>query len=312
MSRALDSLLKQDFLSCRSLRALHFALTIASIFLFASAFLILQSSSAYSSNYLHGSPKVILRPFTVSPGKTDQVTGINFSPDSTVTVTFAGGNNIVATTQANSTGGFVAQFTVAQNTPIGLYPVVATDNSGSKLSGENILTIASLPKITLSTAGKAHIVGVIVAVNGNGFSAGKSVRVFFKNQMVGSTTTTSAGAFVISFSVPSLPAGTYTVNATDGTNVALKTFVLNPHLIISPNTGATIGEKITLIGSGYSANSPVHFTFGGSPTASKVMTKADGSFSIQIGVPNVPKGGYTLTGTDSNGLSAKGRVGVAN
>jgi len=210
----------------------------------------------------------------------------------------------------NVTGGFVAQFPVASNTPPGVYPVAATDTSG--LNAENILFVVSSPKIVLGTAGKAHVVGVILSVNGSGFSIDKSVTVYFDNQFVGSTIASDTGSFLYSFSVLSIPAGTYYVNATDGSNSALKTFVLNPHLKISPNTGTTVGEKITVAGTGFSANVQVRFTFGGSKIPTRVTTKSDGSFSVQITIPNIPKGGYEVVGTDADGRSAQGRVGVSN
>ena len=149
-------------------------------------------------------------------------------------------------------------------------------------------------------------------INGTGFEVSKSVTIFFNNLQIGSATTDGSGNFFSTFSIPSYPAGSYYVNATDGSNNVGKLFALTPHLVISPNTKTTVGNPVTLTGSGYSANSQVSFTFGGSAVATKVTSKSDGSFSVQITIPNVPKGGYQVVGTDSNGHSAKGRVGVLN
>ena len=289
------------------------ALIISTMFVFAFSFVFLGFSSAYSAGLAPvGPPRVTLRLFNISPGKSDRVTGINFTPNSAVSITFAGANNVVAKTGANSTGGFVTQFIVPSGTPQGLYPVVATDNSSAKLSAQNILNVVLVAKIVLSTAGKAHVVGGTVYVNGTGFAASRSVTIYFNNLKIGSSTTDGSGNFLTTFSLPSDPFGSYYVNATDGTNNVGKLFALSSHLVISPNTKTTVGSPVAITGSGYSANSQVSFTFGGSAVATKVTSKSDGSFSVQITIPNVPKGGYQVVGTDSNGHSAKGRVGVLN
>ena len=294
-----------------SSKSLYIALIICSIYVASSFTFFGGVASAYSPTpFVAGSPRVVLRPFNIAPGKSDQVTGVNFTPLSNITVTFAG--NVVATIMANSTGGFIVKFLVSANTPQGLYPVSATDNSASKLTGQNTLNVLVIAKIVLNTGGKAHIVGAIVTVNGTGFSVSKSVKVYFNNQVVASATTNSGGNFVASFALPSNAAGTYNINATDGTNNVFKTFVLTSHVTISPNTMVTVGSKVTIAGTGFSASSQVSFTFGGTPLTTKITTTSLGAFSVQITIPPVAKGGYQLVGTDQNGHKGTGRVGVSN
>jgi hypothetical protein len=81
---------------------------------------------------------------------------------------------------------------------------------------------------------------------------------------------------------------------------------------ISPNTMVTVGSQVTVAGTGFSAASQVSFTFGGMPLATKITTSSLGAFSVQITIPTVAKGGYQLVGTDQDGHTGTGRVGVSN
>ena len=296
----------------RCIKVLYLALIVSSIYLYFPEIYSGYVSPYLPAVYATGSPKIVLRPFNIAPGKTDQVTGINFTPLSTVNVTFAGPGNLVATTQVNSTGGFVAKFAVESNTPPGLYAVSATDNSPARLSAEKILSVLNTPKIVLLTGGKAHVVGVTITVNGSGFSANNLVTVFFNNAVVSTPTTDTLGNFLGTFIAPSAPAVTYYVNATDGRNNVFKTFVLNSHVSISPNSKVPAGTIVVVTGSGYSATSMVSFTFGGTPLATKIKTNNFGAFSVQITVPTVAKGSYQLAATDATGHSSIGRIGVSN
>ena len=177
-------------------------------------------SSALSTSSLASSPRIILRPFTSSPGKTVKVTGINFTPYSPIAVYFAGG--MVANTVSNLTGGFVSKFVVPKDAPAGLYPVSAMDGSGK--SGSNILNVTLSPKIKLgATSGK---VGEKVSISGSGYISNSKITILFNNKIIATTSSDSAGSFVGSFVVPLIPTGSYAVSASDGTNKASKAFTV--------------------------------------------------------------------------------------
>jgi hypothetical protein len=269
----------------------------------------LSTSKAFTGITLASTaPKITLGALNSSPGKTVKVTGVNFTPTSAITVSFAGGQ--ITTTTSDSSGGFVASFVVPLGIPAGLYPVQATDAKG--LTAEKTLTIALLEKIAVSTSGASHIVGVTVVVSGSGFPSNAQVNVMFGTLPETTSTTDSQGSFTTSFSVPQVPNGIYTIQAIDGTNIASKAFAIVAHLTVSPTGPVTVGTMIAVSGTGFSAGSQVTFTFGSSKIATKATTLADGTFSVKITVPNLTKGGYALVATDQNSNSAQIRVQVSN
>lgn len=305
---ALIITLKQFTIS-RTRCSFYVALIIATIYIASILAVPLSiSASADSASPLASTPKITLRPLDSSPGKTVKVTGVYFATSSSITVSFAGGS--IASTISNSTGGFVVSFVVPTSTPAGLYPVSAMDASG--LSASNILTIALSPKITLSTGGSSHAVGVMVSVSGTGFKPNSPIEVYFNNQLVASSTTNSQGTFSGSFTVPTVTAGTYSVNATDGTNYGSKTFAIKPQLKVSPTGSVTVGSKLTVTGTGYAANSLVSFTLVTAKITTKVTSSLEGTFSIQITIPNVAKGGYFLVGTDASSNTAEVHLSISN
>ncbi len=297
---SLSSSRKQKF-------GLYLALILAAIYV-SSVFMVPLSASAYSANpQAPTAPKIVLRPFNSAPGKTVKVTGVRFTPSSTVSITF-NGITVVSSYATNSTGGFVTSFVVPSGTAPGSYQVVATDAKG--LTASNTLSISLKAKIVLTTSGKPRIVGTTVTVTGTAFPPSTSVTVTFEGSDIASATTNSAGGFTTTFAVPAVPAGSYTVEASSSTVSASKGFTVNSH-ITSSATSVTRGQTITVTGTGFAATSTVSFTLGGAALTTTATTDSTGSFSVQIQIPtSQPKGGQALTATDQSGDTASVRLKV--
>jgi hypothetical protein len=286
---------------------MYFALILAAIYI-SSIFVVPLSASAYSAGpQAATAPKIILRPFNSAPGKTVKVTGLRFTPSSTVSITF-NSVKVVSSYATNSTGGFVTTFVVPTGTAPGSYQVVATDAKG--LTASNTLSISLKTKIVLSTSGKARIVGTTVTVTGTNFGDSEAVTVTFDGSQVATATSSSTGSFTTTFVIPAVPAGTYPVVASDTTTSATKGFTVNPH-VTSSASSVTRGQTITVTGTGFAATSTVSFTLGGTPLSTTTTTDSTGSFSVQITIPiNQAKGGQALTATDQSSDTASVRLKV--
>ncbi len=74
-------------------------------------------------------------------------------------------------------------------------------------------------------------------------------------------------------------------------------------LVISPPQGPP-GTFITVIGMGFSANTRVSLSLGGTDVASAYVGSMFGRFSTSFAVPNLPLGTYTITAKDEVGHTA--------
>jgi hypothetical protein len=285
---------------------LYIAAIVAAMY-FVSLYAVPATSSAFSAGpQTVKKPKLILRPFSTSPGKSVKVTGLGFTDSSTVTVTL-NGTTVASGVAINSTGGFVANFTVPSTAASGTYVVTAKDASG--LTASNNLSVSTSTKIKLSTSGSSRIVGSTVTVTGTDFDKNAPITVTFGSTKVASTTSTSTGTFSTTFQVPADPAGSYTVSATDGTNTASATFTIHPH--ITTTKTVTPGETITVTGTGFGSATTVNFTFSGTSLGSGRTTDG-GSFSQNVQIPSTAtKGGYTLQATDALGNTATFHITVS-
>jgi hypothetical protein len=170
-------------------------------------------------------PSISLSPTTGPVGTPVTVTGSNFLPGSTVTITF---NAVGVTTNpskvtASGTGTISASFTVPTSTT-GVKTVTATDSATNSASAT--FTVVT-PSISLSpTTGP---VGTSVTVTGSNFVPTSTVTIQFNGVKMTTnppTIVALGGGFSASFTVPSSAAGAQTVTATDTVNTASATFTV--------------------------------------------------------------------------------------
>jgi len=239
---------------------------------------------------------------TVSPtsgpvGATVTVSGSNATAEGEVRVYVAvfWFGFFAATTTANSTGGYSANFTVPA-IPAGMYSIAVMDVETGDTNGTNF-TIE--PKIVLTP--EEASCNDEVKVKGYGFDSETPINLTLDGTDVTPTPqpeTGPFGSFETELSVPSVPSGTYNVTADDGVNQASASLTMTPKITIMPTSGSP-ATLVLVNGTGFTPFVGLSIEFDAinvtmTPT---FPTEADGSFIQLFLVPDVPDGTYTLKAT---------------
>jgi hypothetical protein len=102
---------------------------------------------------------------SVGPGGSLTVSGNNFAPDSTTTITLHSTPVVLATTSTNSAGSFFAVVTIPADTSPGTHTIVATDAAGD--SASTIIVVTGTVPVAASS-GLAFTGADIAALSGVG------------------------------------------------------------------------------------------------------------------------------------------------
>ena len=154
-------------------------------------------------------------------------------------------------------------------------------------------------------------VGTTVSVDGTTFQARTTISLSYDSTQITipTTTTNGAGNFgPVTFVVPPSTAGVHTITAVDSSpshNTATAPFTVIPKITLSSNQGPK-NTPITVLGTGFAANSNIGITFGGntvSTTPIIVTTDGYGSFTAMFNVPPSTAGANTVIATDASGNS---------
>lgn len=155
----------------------------------------------------------------------------------------------------------------------------------------------------LTVTPNASYVDTPVNASGSGYAPNAPLLLTFNASEInacniGSNSSNSTGSFSCVFTVPEVPAGTYPVNATDGTNNGTFNFtVLPPQLSVAPTSG-TGGSTVALNGSEFYVSTSYLYCFQSMQVAcssgSSFTTGSDGSIpgATTITVPSVSSGSY--------------------
>ena len=152
---------------------------------------------------------ITLKPVRAIDGGTVTITGAGFSHSSTVTVTFD--SKTVKTLSTTNTGTFSLSYTIPMTTLAGIHNFVAKDSAHSVSK-----SFTTISKIVI--APKTGHAGASTILKASGFGANLAVTLTFNGASIPGQkpiTTNSTGGFSLSFTVPTLSPGTYTVKATD-------------------------------------------------------------------------------------------------
>jgi len=149
-----------------------------------------------------------VKPVAASVGKTVTVSGTGFAASKTVTVSL--GTTVVASTTSTATGTFSTSFVVPQIAG-GKLTLSATDGTTTGTKSFTVRALVTLKPIK-------GLPGITDVISGTGFAASSAIKVTFNGVQVMTGTSDSTGAFAISYTVPSIAAGTYVVAATDASS----------------------------------------------------------------------------------------------
>ena len=246
------------------------------------------------------SPEITLSSSTGAVDDVITVSGTGFAASSDITIYFDGSS--VTTDDTDSDGSFSAATFNVPDTSRGSHTIKAEDEDNN--SDTAIFTVAQ--KITIDPTSGAS--GIIITVTGTGFRANYAITIKYNGATVVTTpptvTTNPTGYFSATFTVPAALAGTYEVEATDGTNTATADFVSTTDATISPITTTTepgyVGMTLTITGTGFTPNATITITYASDPVVFTTTSLADGSFSFTLTVPASEGGAHTITVTDGS------------
>jgi len=248
----------------------------------------------------------VLQQITVTPtsgaaADTITISGTGFAANAGITLYFDNTSVSAGTTVTNASGSFTNNLFTIPLSSRGSHTIKAKDASNNNATTP--FTIAE--KITITpTSGTS---GTTVTVSGTGFSASRSITIKYNTVPVTSSpaaiSTDTNGSFTASFNVPAGVAGTYSVQATDGTYSASVNFEATVDATISQTTSTAspghAGMELTITGTGFKPNATVTITYTTEPvTLATVTTDANGDFSTTITIPPSAAGSHTITATD--------------
>ena len=231
-------------------------------------------------------------PASASVNATIAISGTGFGSDAAVSVSWAGGVACPGLL-ANVLGAFSCSYQIPA-IYTGSYVVTAADNMSHTATAD----LSIVPLLTIGpTSGP---VGTSIAISGSGFSPNSAVTVVWTDGLVCSKTTTAAGGFACTYVIPPIAEPPrdvigYTFTAADASSHnATATFRVVAHLTESPTFGPP-GTVVTLVGSGYAANTIVKANWSGlgSPVCS-AKSSSTGGVSCSFAVPAVPAAAYTV------------------
>ncbi len=267
-----------------------------------------KDSSGYSPEVnFTVSPEITLSSSSGAVDDTITITGTGFAETSEITIYFDG-DEVDITGGDNETdedGSFECTITIP-DTSRGSHTIKAEDEDDNY----DTATFTVAQKITIDpTTGSS---GINVTVIGTGFKASYTITIKYDGELVATSpttvTTNPTGYFSATFTVPASMAGTYEVEATDGTNTATADFISTTDATIDQMTTATapghVGMELTITGTGFTPNATITVTYeSDAVTLTTVPTDANGNFTAEITIPASLGGAHTITVSD--GLVSK-------
>ena len=242
-------------------------------------------------------PEMTMTPLTGVVEDEITVSGTGFDASTAITIlygTAAIAPNAAITTNPNGT--FSGTFDIPA-LPGGNRTLTITD-------GTNSLTAVLAVEASVIINPNSGAVGDGVGLAGYGFGASRTISVLFNGAQVTLLTpvmTDENGVFGgAQFYVPASPGGAATITVSDGTNSVPVGFTVEPSVDTNDTTSATspgsVGDSITISGSGYAASVPVVITYASDPvTLYASNTNSNGSFTATITIPASAAGEHTIT-----------------
>ena len=154
---------------------------------------------------------IIAEPEMGPPGIKVEVSG-RIEPDESVEVKFGKGTSWVTAfaTTSDTDGYFSGEYTLPSLLEVATYQFKADWDTKSATTD---FEVSGMPTITLLPT--EEVVGETVKVTGYNFSNNANVTIYFVTTVVNETTTDTTGSFEVTFTVPTVAAGTYKVKAVD-------------------------------------------------------------------------------------------------
>ena len=270
-----------------------------------------------STTFVLLAPTLALLPTTGVVASNVSASGAGYAPLTAVALTLDS-ITIPACTSgsfvSNSTGALSCTFAVP-TVAAGSVPVNATDG----INRATTTFVVKPPTLTLTPP--TGFVGSSVVATGAGYAPRVALTVTFGTLSVsscapGSLTSNRWGGLNCTFSVPTVPAGSYSVNATDGTNRGTANYVVGPPtLLLSPSSGF-VGDSLAATGAGYEPSTLLTITFGsvaiGSCTVGSMHSTPQGDLSCTFTVPHATAGSHLVQVTDGTNTASASYIVLPN
>jgi len=187
----------------------------------------------------------------------------------------------------------------------GTYYIYATYGDDEIVAVDEFTVIAG--EITLDP--DEGTVGTPVDIEGKDFAGNEDLTFEYAGDDVtddieGDDDTDSDGEFTSTIIVPKSTAGDHTIKVTgDEGSEAEATFTVEPEVAVSP-LKAPPGDPVTISGTGFGYKADVDITLCNVEFKNATDTDSDGSFSVQLDVPDVDEGIWDIDAEDEDGNDA--------
>ena len=235
-------------------------------------------------------PEASIAPSSGSVGDSIRVSGNNFGPDETITITFDGQQ--VGTELADSIGSFSTRIDIPA-LPAGRYRV---DMRGL-FTRSSFFTISSSFRVTPSSGPP----GSSVTVRGSGFIPGSQVDITLDGDLLGTANADNSGKILTTVDIPSnTSGGSKSIAASGPSGGDQANFKVTAILAVTPSQ-ASPGDIVNVNGTGFRAGEPgISVTFGGSTVSSSITADSQGLWSTTFEVPNATAGTHTIKASGSS------------
>jgi hypothetical protein len=247
-------------------------------------------------------PAVGISATSGTPGSTIIISGTDFTVGDSYSIVFgpttAYEQMLVSSTLITS-GTTFSQIVVLPQAPWAQFTIRVETNHGNFL-----LPFQITPHIDMQISN--GYVGDTLVFSGAGFRAGTAVNIIFNSTTIATTTSDTSGTLPsITVSVPPMRSGTYAVYGSDtlATSPSLF-FALQTHLTASVIEGS-VGDQITLNGSGFEYNSPLSFYWDGQIANNiQISSNSTGIFTTVFTVPPASRGNHSIKVVDNTARQA--------
>jgi hypothetical protein len=155
-------------------------------------------------------------------------------------------------------------------------------------------------------------VGTVVEISGEGLIPGEILIVEYDGDEIdiesGDEEVDTNGEFTLYIIIPDSEFGehTVTVKGEDSLTELNNIFTVEPEINANPASGEA-GTMVSVTGTGFDRRNGVDFSFGGTPVTNVVWlvesggrTNTDGTFAVNLTVPDIVPGSYTILAEDED------------
>jgi hypothetical protein len=232
--------------------------------------------------------------------------------------TFTDGSGRLNTTESEPDGSFSINFDIPEAVSGEHYIWVKDMSSGHIVRYE--LPLSVLPKLEVDP--DSGLEGDDVTLMGYGYGDENDVELFTDNFGVavdyGTTESDEYGTWSVTFEVPDVAYGVYTITAEDNeTNTADADFTIGASITISKDIGP-VGTYLRVEGRGFTEDATLDIgdiQIGEAPTwfdcwidndGDPVEVNSQGKFRADIVIPSAPEGEWEIRATEVGGVGATG------